>query len=387
MGRFFARSGAEAQRSMTIPWSVAGSTFATVDASGPQALQSIAVAASIDLICSIASELPVHTYRDVSMGGRQIPRQIPTPGNIQDPGENGYGLADWTYSAIGSMLYRGNLFGEEISWDTRGNPRTISLFDPDKVYPQKSGDGFDWYVNGRKFTPKEEFFHARAYPQAGVLLGASPIQRHAREIGKGIAATRFGAQWFEEAADPSGILRNTETDIDSVKAQSYKARWEAARRGNRGVAVLGRGWEFKPLSVTPNESQFLETERYTQAQCARIFGPGIAETLGYETGGSMTYANVVDRREDLLALTVGKWITRVERILTGLLPAPQYVRFDRDALLRSSTKARYEAHKLAMDAGWKVANEVRDDEDLPPVEWGDERPGAKPQTPIGGQNA
>jgi hypothetical protein len=52
--------------------------------------------------------------------------------------------------------------------------------------------------------------------------------------------------------------------------------------------------------VPEEESQFLATQGYTEAQCARIFGPGFAEVLGYESGGSMTYANVESRASHLL---------------------------------------------------------------------------------------
>mgnify|MGYP000337759571 FL=1 len=116
---------------------------------------------------------------------------------------------------------------------------------------------------------------------------------------------------------------------------------------------------------------------HSEAQCARIFGPGVAEILGYESGGSMTYSNVTERRADLLVLALNRWIRRVERILSSLLPNPQYVRMNRAALLESTTLARYQAHALA--GPWKAINEIRDDEDMAPVPWGDK--------PIGGAAA
>jgi hypothetical protein len=58
-------------------------------------------------------------------------------------------------------------------------------------------------------------------------------------------------------------------------------------------------------------------------------------------------------------------------VATGLLPEPRYVRFDRDALLESTTLARYEAHAKALQNRWKTVNEVRADEDMASVPWGD----------------
>ena len=68
--------------------------------------------------------------------------------------------------------------------------------------------------------------------------------------------------------------------------------------------------------------------------------------------------------------------------------APQYVKLNRDALLQSTTLARYEAHAIALEKQFKTVNEVRDDEDMPPVAWGDKplepKPGAAPAKPTDG---
>jgi len=104
-----------------------------------------------------------------------------------------------------------------------------------------------------------------------------------------------------------------------------------------------------------------------------MFGPGYAEVLGYDSGGSMTYSNIVDRRQDLLVLSLNRWVRRYDRILTSLLPPnSQRARADRDALLEATTKERYETHALALNAKWKTVNEVRNDEDMEPVPWGNE---------------
>ena len=72
MGLFSGRRAVDdtPQRAMTLPfdWSVltAGATitdYSSVDANGENALRSIAVGASIDLICSLASELAVDVFR------------------------------------------------------------------------------------------------------------------------------------------------------------------------------------------------------------------------------------------------------------------------------------------------------------------------------------
>lgn len=388
MGLLFGRRDSVEEtvvRELRLPpvWHDARSTGG-VDVSGDGSLQSIAVRASIDLICSLVSEMPCHTYR--GDGSAQV--QIKTPSNLEDPGDDGMGLEDWIYQLVQSWLYRGNSFAEETAFATNGQARQMALLHPDDV--SYDSVGTRWLVKGK--PPTRPFRHMRVNPVPGRTLGLSPIQVHALQIGGALAATRYGAQWFADSAHPSALLRNTEVPLTSkvslpdgsvtTEAEVSKRRWMSARRGNREPAILGKGWEYQQIQVNPEESQFLQTMGYTEAQCARLFGPAVAEVLGYESGGSMTYANVVDRRSDLLVFTVNKWAKRAERVLTSLTSSPTFVRFDRDALLESTTLARYQAHALASGtAAWKSINEIRADEDMPPVPWGDEPAPTAPAVP------
>jgi HK97 family phage portal protein len=389
MGLFSGARSAPSQRAMTMPpnWSQVTpvptiTDYATVDANGENAFRSIAIGASIDLICSLASELPVDVFR--GEGSDRV--KLRAPSNLDDPGGTNQGLQDWLYSLLASWLYRGNAYGQVVEFAANGAVRRIDLFHPDDVYATVAEGRVKWYVHGQPVDREELFVHRRVNPMPGRLLGMSPIERHAMQIGTSLAAGQFGSQWFTDGGHPSGLLTNTETTLTKEQADVVKSRWAQIFQGRREPAVLGKGWDWKPIQITPNESQFLETQRFTEAQCARIFGPAIAETLGYETGGSMTYANVVDRRSDLLTFSLNKWLNRAERLLSALLPAPQYARFNRDALLQSTTLARYEAHSKSLADRWRTVNEVRDIEDLPPVEWGD-APNEKPQPQPGSAQA
>lgn len=350
-------------------------SWATGDLS---ARQSIAVRTSIDLLCSLASELPIHVYS----GEGKDRKERSTPSNVADPGGDGYGLEDWIYQLNESWMYRGNAYGREIEWDSRGRTTRIELFHPDDVSVTLEKGRPRWSVNGAEVPRQDLIVHTRVAPVAGRLLGPSVIEQHALQIGTSLAAANFGSRWFKDGAHPSALLTNSEP-IDAEQAAAVKKRWMSVFTGKREPAVMGKGWDYKPIQISPNESQFLETQKFSEAQCARMFGPAVAETLGYDSGGSMTYANVVDRRSDLLTFSLGKWLRRTERLLGSLLPSPQYVRFDRDALLASATLARYEAHQSALANRWKTVNEVRDDEDMAPVPWGDE-PNAPKPAPVGG---
>ena len=239
-----------------------------------------------------------------------------------------------------------------------------------------------WYVNGKDIQA-EKLMHWRVNPMAGRLLGLSPIEHHATTIGISLATSRFGRQWFADGAHPSGYLTNSEVPITPELAVEAKAKVLEAR-GSSEPMVFGKGWGFETAQVTPEESQFLETQGLSEAQCARIFGPGFAEILGYETGSKMTYANIVDRRQDLLVLGMNRWLRRYDRVLSKFTAPGQWVSLDREALLEATTLQRYTAHTASLT--WRTANEIRAIEGLEPVEGGDQlQSGVAPApTPAGG---
>ena len=340
-----------------------------------QALRRVAVFASVNLIAGLTSSLPVDGFT----GTGSSRRPVALPSFFSDPDGSGQGLGDWLYQLLFSWLLRGNAVGEILQRDSMERPAQIVLQHPDTVSVYLSEGRPVWRFGARE-VPRERVWHRRMYPVPGKLLGMSPIALHATSIGQGLAAEAFGLRWFEDGGHPSSILQNeNSSSVSQEQANTVKQRFLAAIRGTREPVVLGAGWKYQAVQISPNESQFLDTQRYTAAECARIFGPGMPEVLGYETGGSMTYANVEQRSLDLLKLTLDRYLVRVEDVLSAdLLSRPRYVKLNRDALLATDLLTRYRAHELALRNRWKVPNEVREHEDLEPVPWGDEPAGVSP---------
>ncbi|MEU2313142.1 phage portal protein [Streptomyces albidoflavus] len=346
------------------PNSAQGSGFARIDLSRAEAsLQKVAVWSCVNLTATIAETMPLAYY--------PRPREAaPMPGWLEDLGGDGHGLPDWLYQAVFSAMLRGNIYGIAAERDrTRGTPTQIVLQHPDLVGVSLDSEGRPEWRAGGQVVPREDMWHRRVYSTPGRIQGLSPIALQATTIGTGISALRFGASWFQEGAHPSGIL-SSEQALDARQAMTAKERFMAAVHGRREPAVLGGGWKYQTIQISPNESQFLETNNYTAAECCRIFGPGYAEIYGYETGGSLTYSNIEQRSLDLLTYAVDPWLVRLERFLSRLLPPGESVKFNRSALVRTDLLTRYRAHAIALRNQFKVINEIRDLEDMPPVSWG-----------------
>ena len=71
-----------------------------------------------------------------------------------------------------------------------------------------------------------------------------------------------------------------------------------------------------------------------------------------------------------------RWLVRLERAFSALLPKPQYMKFNVDAITRADLLTRYQAHRIALgpNVPFETVNEVRDLEEMPPVPGGDTIP-------------
>lgn len=323
------------------------------------AMRHTAVWACVRLLADTVSTLPVDVYR------RGEAEPLATPPLLVEPAA-GTPRTDWLYAAMASLLLRGNAYGLVTARSGATLlPSQVELVHPDlvSVFVDPETQAVTYRIGGQAYG-RTDVLHVRAYAMPGVLLGLSPVEYARQAIGLGLAAEKFGAQYFGDGAMPQGVLE-AEGNISSEMAHALSARWESAHGGARKVAVLS-GAKFVPITVKPEESQFIETQRLNVASIARVFGVP-PEMIGAEAGNSLTYANVEGRALDLLKYAVNPWLVRLENALGTLLPRNQYVKFNADGLLRTDTKTRYEAHKIGLDAGFLTVNEVRALEDLPPL--------------------
>ena len=102
------------------------------------------------------------------------------------------------------------------------------------------------------------------------LVGYSPIAMAKNAIGLAIATEEYGAEFFANGATPGGILEYPGT----VKnPEAVRESWTKGFSGNNShkVAVLEEGMKYTPISISPNEAQFLETRKFQIDEIARIF--------------------------------------------------------------------------------------------------------------------
>jgi HK97 family phage portal protein len=225
-------------------------------------------------------------------------------------------------------------------------------------------------------TVQSSLGHLRGLTLPGQLVGLSPIACAKQTIGLSLAAEQMGAQFFGTGATLSGLVEvPAGTRLDDDASERLRLQFTKKHGGiskSHAVGVLTGGATFRPLSVSPEEAQFLETRRYGAAEIANLYGvpvefvgDGVKGAAGYVTGVSMRF------RMWYLSGLMPRMV-RIETALSSLLPRPAYVKFNRNALLQMDPSERIAFYQAAQMGEWMTRNEIRALEEMNPLPDGDE---------------
>lgn len=339
------------------------------DAVESRALRLAPVFAAGRLLATSVASLPLQVYRKTADGSRV---QLPLPSLFQKPSATGT-LHDWLVRAMTSLVYRGNAVGLVMARDTLEYPTRVEWLDSDLVQVTDSLIQLDepgsftnptWFYNGIRI-PTEDIVHVPWFTVASRVWGLSPLAAYAATTNVGLSAQQFTVDWFRSGGTPPGTYKNSSQTVDQDEALIIKTRLNAAIRSREPI-VYGKDWDYTPITLSLAEASFVETMRLTATQIANIYGIP-PEMIGGETGGSYTYSSPEQRQMEFVQTSLMPWLTKLEDIFSTLLPRGQYVKFNVDAIIRSDAAVRYQNYERARAIGFMNIDEMRAQEDLPPL--------------------
>ncbi|MBU0631006.1 MAG: phage portal protein, partial [Candidatus Margulisbacteria bacterium] len=191
--------------------------------------------------------------------------------------------------------------------------------------------------------------------------------------GLGLAAEQYGAQYFGTGATLSGVL-NLPEEPGPEAIQELRDQFKRRHGGiskSHAIGILTGGATWTPLSVKPEESQFLETRRFTDVQIAHGFG--VPPEYVTEAEGVKGYVTGLYARQYTWMTTgINPRLVRLERKLSALLPGDDYIRFNRNAFLAMDPQERAQFYNQGLLGRWIVPNEIREKEDKDPLPGGDD---------------
>lgn len=216
--------------------------------------------ACVSLLADITATLPLKGYR-MKDGGKIL--VDPQPPLLRESPYPELTWFDWLWMLMESMAVTGNAFGYVTARSGEdARPTAIMPIHPDVVnivLPEDVGTKWpepQYYIEGKRI-PRDDIVHLKRYPIAGQGWGMSPIQKANPAIQLALAAERYGLRYFRDSANPSGIL-TTDSDLTPEQTKRAMKQWLTSHQGRRLPAVMSGGIKWQSVTITPEESQFLE---------------------------------------------------------------------------------------------------------------------------------
>lgn len=263
------------------------------------------------------------------------------------------------------------------------------------VTPWLDTDGHVWYTVVHPFTGslmtvhRMDMIHTMGYTHDG-YRGVSVLSRASEVIGAARAAQQYNLAYYANGGQPAGVLQ-TATDLSGFAEIKYpdgttekiskkdliRAEWEKRHSGPSNaqrVAILDYGLEYKPISISNKDAQFVEQAELSVQDIARFFGVPLYKLQA----GKQSYSSNEQNAIEYVVSTLHPIVTQYEEELTyKLLPPSEAarlrIRVNMMAELKGDVTSRGQWYRIMREIGPFSVNDILALEDLPDVEGGDER--------------
>jgi HK97 family phage portal protein len=267
-------------------------------------------------------------------------------------------------SITGAMALTGNSYAE-ILRNKEGSPVGVYPLDPRMTEPVRLPNGMLAYKTRVAATNNEsriinsvDMLHFPLFSLDG-LRGLSPIEQARNTVGLAIAAEKFGSKYFGNNSVPPAFL----TPIGEVSEEdlaNMRTHWEGANSAaNQGrIGVLPSDWKLTQISLSNEDSQFLQTRVHSRSDIAALFRVP-PSYVGDSTGAAK--ANHEQQSLDFVVNTLRPYLVRIEKeIQRKLLPTDGslFAEFDTQERLRGDFATTMQGFATGKQWGWYSTNVI-----------------------------
>lgn len=343
------------------------------------ALQSSTVYACVRAKSEDMAKLPLLIEKDVGREDWQQDFDHPLNALIRAP-NSWMTWFEFARYLVMSLELRGNSFAV-IKRGWNGIPEALIPINWDRVSVLLSPAGHIFYnvshpLIGFGLTfHQDDVIHLRGVTVDGGYLGMSPIMAAQDAVGLAIATQQHGAILFRQGAQVSVVLKHP-GKLDKPTSDRLAQSWMNAYGGvqnSHKTAVLEEGMTVEKLSMTNEDSQFLQTRAFQVLEICRLFRvpPHKVYDLSKANFSTLEQQEQAYVNDSLDTLATNIQDAFGARLFFQDERATYRFRYDFTGLLRGDQKARSEFYQSALSNGWMNVNDVRRKERMPPVPGGD----------------
>ena len=340
------------------------------------AMQMTAVYSCVRILSEAVAGLPLHLYRYKEGGGKEKAIDLPLYRLMHDEPNPEMSSFVFRETLMTHLLLWGNAYAQIIR---NGKGEVIALYPlmPNKMRVDRDEKGSLYYeyvhTSDEADTMKNTTVRLTPYnvlhiPGLGFdgLVGYSPIAMAKNAIGMAIACEEYGAKFFANGAAPSGVLEHPGVIKDPQKVrEAWQSQFGGSQNANK-IAVLEEGMKYTPISISPEQAQFLETRKFQINEIARIFRvpPHMVGDLERSS-----FSNIEQQSLEFVKYTLDPWVMRWEQSLSRALFTEEekktlFFKFNVEGLLRGDYQSRMNGYATARQNGWMSANDIRELENM-----------------------
>ena len=208
------------------------------------------------------------------------------------------------------------------------------------------------------------------------LIGFSPIDMARNALGLAMATEEYGSKFFANGAQPSGVLEHPGVIKDAEKLRTaWQTQFGGSGNSNK-IAVLEEGLKYHPISIPPDQAQFLESRKFQINEICRMYRipPHMVGDLE-----KSSFSNIEQQSLEFVKYTLDPWLCRWEQSMQRCLlnrddKQRYFWKFNVDGLLRGDYQSRMQGYAVGRQNGWLNANDIRELEnmdEIPAAEGGD----------------
>jgi len=346
----------------------------TIPYNGYSALSVTPVFACVRVLAETMAGLPLNVYKKGKDGKKIVVDNMVT--ELLNVSPNGEITAfNFKEAMMAHLCLFGNAYAE-IVFDGAGNPRQLWLLTPGRVTPfrEEGNNALRYRItlpNGeQKILMPHKVLHIAGLGFDG-LQGISIIEYFRKTIEVANNQQEFASRFFEHRTHLGGIIQHdgklSEPAFNRLR-KDLDDKYSGIGNAHRAM-ILEEGMKWTQLGIPPGDAQFIEQRNFQANDIARIFRvpPHLIGQLE-----RATFSNIEHQSIEFIMHTILPWTLRFENTINfKLLFSKKYVKFNLNGLLRGDTISRFRAYAIGRQWGWLSANDVRELEDMNPIENGD----------------
>ena len=359
-----------------------GATTSGKTVTPDSAMQLATAWACVRLKSRTVGTLPIAVYEKMADGTRQEASNHWLYALIHDSPNADQTAAEFWQGMVACIDLWGNAYAQKIT-GSGGRIVALNALRADRMEVYRASSGERRYRYSDPYGPtqdwgEDEVFHIRGFTVGGDV-GLSAITYGRQTLGAAQGADEVAAKTFAAGMLSSGFVsptagsKSTKEQREEMMAlfQKFAGSTQAGR-----VMPLPDGWDFKSLSMNPDDAQLLQTRSFNVEEICRWFDV-LPVLIGHAAAGQTMWGSGIEQLMiGWLTLNLRPLLASIEQAIEKqLLPAGMrkniYPEFNFEGLLRADSAGRAALYSVLAQNGIKTRNQLRALENDPPLPGGE----------------